>query len=190
VFKQTTMLSGGERNRLALAKLLLHRPNVLLLDEPTNHLDIFAREALERALAEFSGTIIFVSHDRYFISKLATKVWALEAGRLREYAGGYEAYEQARAIQAAERGAKGPKPAAEKPRRPSAKSREQLKLLEEEIVALEERVAELEAALASPELYQDESQSVPVIQEYQEMQARLAEKYAAWECLVEAQEEE
>ena len=150
VFKQTTMLSGGERNRLALAKLLLHRPNVLLLDEPTNHLDIFAREALERALAEFSGTIIFVSHDRYFISKLATKVWALEAGRLREYAGGYEAYEQARAIQAAERGAKGPKPAAEKPRRPSAKSREQLKLLEEEIVALEERVAELEAALASP----------------------------------------
>ena len=190
VFKQTTMLSGGERNRLALAKLLLHRPNVLLLDEPTNHLDIFAREALERALAEFSGTIIFVSHDRYFISKLATKVWALEAGRLREYAGGYEAYEQARAIQAAERGAKGPKPAAENPRRPSAKSREQLKLLEEEIVALEERVAELEAALASPELYQDESQSVPVIQEYQEMQARLAEKYAAWECLVEAQEEE
>ncbi len=190
VFKQTTMLSGGERNRLALAKLLLHRPNVLLLDEPTNHLDIFAREALERALAEFSGTIIFVSHDRYFISKLATKVWALEAGRLREYAGGYEAYEQARAIQAAERGAKGPKPAAEKPRRPSAKSREQLKPLEEEIVALEERVAELEAALASPELYQDESQSVPVIQEYQEMQARLAEKYAAWECLVEAQEEE
>lgn len=190
VFKQTTMLSGGERNRLALAKLLLHRPNVLLLDEPTNHLDIFAREALERALAEFSGTIIFVSHDRYFISKLATKVWALEAGRLREYAGGYEAYEQARAIQAAERGAKGPKPAAEKPRRPSVKSREQLKLLEEEIVALEERVAELEAALASPELYQDESQSVPVIQEYQEMQARLAEKYAAWECLVEAQEEE
>jgi len=190
VFKQSTMLSGGERNRLALAKLLLHRPNVLLLDEPTNHLDIFAREALERALAEFSGTIIFVSHDRYFISKLATKVWALEAGRLREYAGGYEAYEQARAIQAAERGAKGPKPAAEKPRRPSAKSREQLKLLEEEIVALEERVAELEAALASPELYQDESQSVPVIQEYQEMQARLAEKYAAWECLVEAQEEE
>ena len=78
VFKQTTVLSGGERNRLALAKLLLHRPNVLLLDEPTNHLDIFAREALEQALAEFSGTIIFVSHDRYFIDKLATKIWALE----------------------------------------------------------------------------------------------------------------
>lgn len=108
------MLSGGERNRLALAKLLLHRPNVLLLDEPTNHLDILPGSS-GRALAEFSGTIIFVSHDRYFISKLATKVWALEAGRLREYAGGYEAYEQARAIQAAERGAKGPKPAAENP---------------------------------------------------------------------------
>ncbi|HPT84204.1 MAG TPA: ABC-F family ATP-binding cassette domain-containing protein [Limnochordia bacterium] len=190
VFKQTTMLSGGERSRLALAKLLLHRPNVLLLDEPTNHLDVFAREALEQTLAEFSGTIIFVSHDRYFIDKLASKIWLLEDGRLQQYAGGYRDFEQARAAQAAELQARAPKPGPDKPRRSAAKHRERLRLLEEEIVDLEERLAKLEAALASPELYQDESQSVPVIQEYQELQLRLTEKYEEWECLVEAQEEE
>mgnify|MGYP000861816434 CR=1 FL=1 len=190
VFKQTTMLSGGERNRLALAKLLLHRPNVLLLDEPTNHLDIFAREALENALAEFSGTIIFVSHDRYFIEKLASKIWMLEGGQLHEFAGGYQAYEQARAAQAAQEQASAPKPVPAKPRRSTAKHREQLRQLEEEILSLEERLGELEAVLASPELYQDENQSVPVIQEYQELQQRLTEKYEEWECLVEAQEEE
>ena len=191
VFKQTTVLSGGERNRLALAKLLLHRPNVLLLDEPTNHLDIFAREALEQALAEFSGTIIFVSHDRYFIDKLATKIWALEGGLVHQYVGGYRAYEQARAELAARQvQAAAAKRSAAKPRRSGRRSREELKRLEEEIVLLEERLAELEAVLASPELYADESQSVPVIQEYQEIQAQLEEKYEAWECLAEAQEEE
>ena len=190
VFKQTTMLSGGERNRLALAKLLLHRPNVLLLDEPTNHLDVFAREALEQALAEFSGTIIFVSHDRYFIDKLATKIWALEGGRLKEYAGGYRAYEQARAEQAAQAQVSVAKRAVAKPKRSTARHRDKLKLLEAEIVSLEERLAELEPLLASPELYQDESQSVPLIQEYQEIQVRLAGKYEEWECLVEEGEEE
>jgi ATP-binding cassette subfamily F protein 3 len=190
VFKQTTMLSGGERNRLALAKLLLHRPNVLLLDEPTNHLDVFAREALEQALAEFSGTIIFVSHDRYFIDKLATKIWALEGGRLKEYAGGYRAYEQARAEQAAQAQVSVAKRAVAKLKRSTARHRDKLKLLEAEIVSLEERLAELEPLLASPELYQDESQSVPLIQEYQEIQVRLAGKYEEWECLVEEGEEE
>ena len=101
VFKQTSVLSGGERNRLAMAKLLLHRPNFLLLDEPTNHLDIFAREALENALLVFGGTIIFVSHDRYFLDKLATKVWALEGGSLSEFDGSYGLYEQSRQAQVA-----------------------------------------------------------------------------------------
>lgn len=193
VFKQTSMLSGGERNRLALAKLLLHRPNVLLLDEPTNHLDIFAREALEKALAEFSGTIIFVSHDRYFIEKLATKIWALEDGVLREFAGGYRAYEQARTASQAEQAqaqAAANRAAAARPKRSGVKRREQLRLLEDEIASLEERKHALEAVLASPELYQDESRSVPVIQEYQEVQALLAGKYSEWECLAAEQEEE
>ncbi len=107
VFKQTSVLSGGERNRLALAKLLLHRPNFLLLDEPTNHLDIFGREALEEALADFTGTIIFASHDRYFIDKLATKIWYLQQGSLKEFVGNFTRFEELKRREKAEAPRKG-----------------------------------------------------------------------------------
>jgi ATP-binding cassette subfamily F protein 3 len=90
VFKQVAALSGGERSRLALAKLTLARANFLILDEPTNHLDVTAREALEGVLDEYDGTLLFVSHDRYFIDKLATQVWAVgEDRRIRTYLGNY-----------------------------------------------------------------------------------------------------
>ena len=196
VFKLTSVLSGGERNRLAMAKLLLHRPNVLLLDEPTNHLDVFAREALEEALAEFGGTIIFVSHDRYFIDKLATKIWTLAGGALYEFEGGFSAYEEKRrqaAISQAQRAERVRKE--EQKRRSVGPSPNELRRLarlraelEDEIVSLEERQEELEAALASPDLYQDgEETAVAVIQEYQEVKDALQEKYAAWERLVDEQ---
>lgn len=194
VFKPTSVLSGGERNRLAMAKLLLHRPNFLLLDEPTNHLDVFAREALEDALAEFGGTIIFVSHDRYFIDKLATKIWTLDGGTLQTFAGGFSDYEEKRKqaaysrAQAAERSHKeeqkqrfsGPSP---NELRRIAKARAEL---EDEIVCLEERKGKLEALLASPDLYQDgEEAAVGIIQEYQEVKDALQDKYIAWERLVD-----
>jgi ATP-binding cassette subfamily F protein 3 len=92
VFKQIGVLSGGERNRYALAKLLLSPSNFLLLDEPTNHLDMRAKDVLLNALAEFSGTVVFVSHDRYFIDKLATRVFEAGAGEVRVYPGNYEDY--------------------------------------------------------------------------------------------------
>jgi ATP-binding cassette subfamily F protein 3 len=92
VHKLVSALSGGERNRLVLAGLVVTEPNVLVLDEPTNHLDLPAREALEAALLEFTGTIIFVSHDRYFIERLATRIWDLDAGVLTDFAGGYREY--------------------------------------------------------------------------------------------------
>ena len=93
VFKQVAALSGGERSRLALAKLTLARANFLILDEPTNHLDITAREALESVLDEYDGTLLFVSHDRYFIDKLATQVWAIgEDKRIRTFLGNYTEY--------------------------------------------------------------------------------------------------
>ncbi len=92
VFKTVGMLSGGERSRVALAKLTLQGANTLVLDEPTNHLDLPAREALEGILREYDGTLIFVSHDRYFVDALATKIWALEDGAVSVYEGNYSRY--------------------------------------------------------------------------------------------------
>ena len=90
VFKRIGVLSGGERNRYAMARMLLQPPNFLLLDEPTNHLDLQAKDVLLEALQKFSGTVVFVSHDRYFIDKLATRIFQIEGGGLYDYPGNYE----------------------------------------------------------------------------------------------------
>jgi ATP-binding cassette subfamily F protein 3 len=92
VLKRIGVLSGGERNRYALARMLLQPPNFLLLDEPTNHLDLRAKDVLLEALAKFKGTVVFVSHDRYFIDRLATRIFEIENGALNDYPGNYEDY--------------------------------------------------------------------------------------------------
>jgi ATP-binding cassette subfamily F protein 3 len=92
VFKPLGVLSGGERNRYALARILVSPANFLLLDEPTNHLDMLAKDVLLEALASYSGTVIFVSHDRYFIDRLATRVLEIEGGAVTAYEGNYEDY--------------------------------------------------------------------------------------------------
>ncbi|MCK6075969.1 ribosomal protection-like ABC-F family protein [Paenibacillus silvae] len=94
VFRSVGQLSGGEWTRLRLALLVQRKPNVLLLDEPTNHLDIASREALEDSLADFEGTVLAISHDRYFVNRLASRVWELEEGQLTTYLGDYEAYRE------------------------------------------------------------------------------------------------
>jgi ATP-binding cassette subfamily F protein 3 len=92
VFKRIGVLSGGERNRYALLKMLLHPANFLLLDEPTNHLDLRAKDVLLEALMRYTGTVVFVSHDRYFIDKLATRVFEIGDGKVEIYPGNYEDY--------------------------------------------------------------------------------------------------
>jgi ATP-binding cassette subfamily F protein 3 len=92
VFKTIDVLSGGERNRYALARMLLHPSNFLLLDEPTNHLDLRAKDVLLDSLQKFTGTVVFVSHDRYFIDKLATRVFEIGDGRVEVFPGNYEDY--------------------------------------------------------------------------------------------------
>ena len=94
VFKEVSMLSGGEKVRLALAKIFKRKPNVLILDEPTNHMDIVGKETLESMLTDFPGTVIFVSHDRYFVKKVATKLLLMEEDKVKWYEFGYDQYEQ------------------------------------------------------------------------------------------------
>src|SRR5437867_8708665 len=92
VYKSIGVLSGGERNRYALARMLLHPSNFLLLDEPTNHLDLRAKDVLLESLKEFTGTVVFVSHDRYFIDNLATRIFEIEDGHVHVFPGNYEDY--------------------------------------------------------------------------------------------------
>jgi len=148
VFKAVGQLSGGERKRLVLAKMTLSEANLLLLDEPTNHLDTAAREALEEALLQYDGTIILVSHDRYLINRLATKLWVIEGGKAEEVKGNYRAFE-------ARRLGTSPaqlRPGAPTPRRPtpgrvaSAKAPDTT-ALEQEIAALERELVEVEEKL-------------------------------------------
>ncbi|SER68406.1 ribosomal protection-like ABC-F family protein [Lachnobacterium bovis] len=94
VYKDVNMLSGGEKVRLALCKLMKRRPNVLILDEPTNHMDIVGKETLEKMLQEFEGTVIFVSHDRYFMKRVATKILLFENGYTRQFQFGYDEYQE------------------------------------------------------------------------------------------------
>lgn len=188
VFKPVTVLSGGERRRLALALLTLEHPNVLVLDEPTNHLDLPSREALETVLAEFEGTILFVSHDRYFIDRLATVVWAIEGDRLIVSLGNYTDYR--RACQVPPEVV--PSPASQSvPERQSAVSvRRSPRQVERELVQLERTIEELEAR--AQRLLEDleeaaRREDVDTVSQlgasYEEVSRALAEAYARWERL-------
>ena len=163
VFKSIGVLSGGERNRYALARMLMVPSNFLLLDEPTNHLDMRAKDVLLTALQEFSGTLVFVSHDRYFIDKLATRIFEVEDGRITLFPGNYEDYLWRKTGGAAGNGTGGsPLPAgtpaaAGLPAKPAQrlnpikleKMKERRRQIEVEVARLEAEIAEAEAALGN-----------------------------------------
>jgi ATP-binding cassette subfamily F protein 3 len=169
VFKQVSVLSGGERGRLALAKLSLSEANLLLLDEPTNHLDIPSQEVLQAVLSEFQGTILLVSHDRYLIDALATQVWMIrpDQATLDVFEGDYSQY---RAQKEAEK-------VAEQERLRQARLEE----VETEITALEERLAVLSSALEKPPA--DPEQVQQMGEEYVQVQHALEKLLAEWESL-------
>lgn len=191
VFKPVSALSGGERSRLALAILLLQQANFLVLDEPTNHLDVLARENLEEMLSEFDGTILFVSHDRFFIDRIANKVWAIEGGTLRTYLGNYTDY-QRQLGRRAEATASQAKPqrdgvSAEKPTQaPAARPRrggqveKSLQQTEREIGRLEGKLNELSDALTVASIDGDLDAVTRLGQEYERLQKELDAAYERW----------
>ncbi len=192
VFKPLKLLSGGEWTRFRLALLVQAKPNLLLLDEPTNHLDIASREALEEALEEFPGTVLAISHDRYFINRLAERVWELAEGALTPYLGNYDAYREERertrsapvpgpAAPVEER--KGQRPAIA-PEREQARQAERAKRvkgqLEQAIAAKEQRLTELEAAAEQAQETGDLAGLNAAWTERETVHAELEQLYAQW----------
>ncbi len=197
VFQTVGTLSGGERGRVALAKLMLKQDNVLLLDEPTNHLDMDSREVLEAALEDFEGTILTVSHDRYFINKVATRVIEMAPDGATEYLGNYDDYLEKKRIQEAgeaEAAAGGvTKTQLDKEKRKARLAKEsaralqqKLKQAEADIAATEQLISDLEAQMGTPEVYSNPAESARVAREHTAAQQRLDDLYALWEELTEA----
>lgn len=188
VFKEIALLSGGEKARIALLKLMLSGANVLLLDEPTNHLDIASREALEQALSTYNGTIFAVSHDRYFINKLADNVYFMHAQGLRKYEGNYDAFLQRHTLRV-------PLPAQAKPKSEGAadyarrkqeqakvrKIENRIKRCEAEISAQEEEIRQLETLLASDTYASDFVKAIELSATLDQAKKKLDELYTAWE---------
>ncbi|WP_166241137.1 ABC-F family ATP-binding cassette domain-containing protein [Paenibacillus turpanensis] len=193
VAKRISDLSGGEKARVSLAKLMLQRANVLILDEPTNHLDLFSKEVLESALMDYEGTVLFISHDRYFLNKLADRVLELSTDGIRHFLGNYDDYlekkeELAELSEEAQLSTskneaqptdlepkKSNYEADKQNKREERAKQRRLAQLEEEISKLEEEISEQEQELTKPEVYGD-------FQRVQEIQALLDQKKAALEA--------
>ena len=192
VFKPISSLSGGERARVELLKLMLGKANFLLLDEPTNHLDAASREALESALLDYEGTIFAISHDRYLVNRLATRVLSLTPRGMEESIGNYDDYlahmEQRAAMQPEQREDKTPKaPTASKERRENAaalrRMRAQLRKVEEEVDMLEAEIDSLEQQLSLPEVASDYEQTLSLTQSIETKRQQLEATMELWESL-------
>ncbi|MCP8971376.1 ABC-F type ribosomal protection protein [Ectobacillus sp. SYSU M60031] len=198
VLKPVSSLSGGEKARVALAKLMMQKSNLLILDEPTNHLDLSSKEILENALIDFPGTLLFVSHDRYFINRVATKVMELSADGAVEYLGDYDYYvakkaEMLERAQLEEQNAPivQAKAPAEKQSYQEEKERKKLERqrsrkieeIETAIMELEEQIAALEELLCQPEVFQDYEQVQKITEEKQQLQTQLESQMEQWEEL-------
>jgi len=196
VLKQVGMLSGGERARVSLAKLMLSDANFIILDEPTNHLDITSREILESALSSYEGTLLCVTHDRYFANSVATRILELKDGRFTSYPGNYDYYLAKKAENAS--------PAVDSPapqKQPTAaaadwKARKEeqarrrkclsdLKKAEDRIAGLEEENAALQEQLQDPQIACDHVRLAEISEKSAALEKELEELYASWEALSE-----
>ena len=191
VFKPVSVLSGGELSRLRLCMLMDESINLLILDEPTNHLDIASREWIEEAVEAYDGTLLFVSHDRYFINRFATRVWELADGVITDYPMGFAQYRQVKAQEEAEK-TEAPKPVKEKMvtekpvrgDRAQQAARRQLTICEREIAKAEERIGALDAEMEANAC--DYEKLNALVADKDAAQAELDALYLRWEELSEA----
>jgi ATP-binding cassette subfamily F protein 3 len=194
-FHRVGQLSGGEKAKAALARLCAVGANLLVMDEPTNHLDIWSREALERSINEFEGTVLVVSHDRYFLNKVTDRLVVLSGGRARVIEGDYETYQHL-IQQEKERAQKGASPAPAATRAnsgaaPTEKKKRKFPYrkaieIEREIGELETSVAELEDQLGQPATWRDPVKAVGTQERHIELKQRLETLYQHWEVALEA----
>lgn len=200
VFKKIKVLSGGEKARVALAKTLLSEANFLLLDEPTNHLDIQAIEVLIEALQNYEGSFILVSHDRYFISKVANKIWYIEDKELKEYPGTYTEYHDWHERQLESKTQSEVKSTAKKPKndwkketkpidqdkkKAIQKLKSKLNKLEQDLNQSGEKLKELEAKLALPEVLGNPEQLLDLSNQHQKVQEQFQSVEAEYEAVME-----
>lgn len=201
IYKPVKVLSGGEKSRLSLAKILMNPSNFLILDEPTNHLDMATRELFQQALLAYDGTLLIVSHDRYFLNQLAQRVWELRGGTLYDYAGNYSrfikqreasfAQNAAASIPDAKRRADGRNTKREEAQRRNEIYRrkknyaDELALLEKRIDALEERRKKDESELCLPETLSDSQRVQALMKDLSDIGAEIDADTARWEELME-----
>lgn len=193
VFKKIGDLSGGERGRVSLAKLMLSNANFLILDEPTNHLDIMSKEILESALNRYTGTVLYVSHDRYFINKTAGRIIELSANTVTNYIGNYDYYLEKRDILAPKeiKAAKEEKSTAVKDDWKAQKEEQaRIRKRQSDIAKIEKSIEKLEAEnagideqLALPEVYTDVPKLMKLNERKQQIGAELTKLYEEWETL-------
>jgi ATP-binding cassette subfamily F protein 3 len=206
VHKKIKILSGGEKARVSLAKMLLSEANFLIMDEPTNHLDIISKEALEQALQEYDGTLLLISHDRYFLTKLVRRVIEVANRKLKAYEGNYNDYLDKRLNEEAVlEGQESPGPGTDGNRKSAAggkQTREQRRLeaekrdafnrlkkpveskirkIEQEIETWESRKREMETRMADPKTYSQGAAVGQLQRDYAGAENQLARLYAVWE---------
>ncbi|WP_175074721.1 ABC-F family ATP-binding cassette domain-containing protein [Terribacillus sp. AE2B 122] len=204
VLKVVNTLSGGEKARLALAKLMMQKSNLLIMDEPTNHLDLDSKEVLEGALADYPGTILFVSHDRYFMNKVSTQVLEMADKQILSYLGNYDYFiekkQEKQEIAALEAMAEETKQRTVMSENKSSyhqdkaikreirKRERRISELEEKIVELETEIETNETLLTDPTIFQDYQKAQEITEKNEELQTTLLEVMEEWEILSEEQE--
>ena len=201
VFKKIKVLSGGEKARVALAKTIAMKGNFLMLDEPTNHLDLQSVDMLTEALNKYEGTYILVSHDRYFISRTANKIWSIEDGQIKEFIGTYDEWvrfeQEKEKRQAVKEQPKQEQPKKEKPKtnidnnelrqlqKEHQKKQKQFQKTEEQLNRLNEKKQVLEVELASPECYADKDKFQKTDEAYKQIVSEIEQLTEQYNTLFE-----